>query len=211
VTTALILTWSRGAYLGALIGVIALAAVSARRGLGWRLLILAVLIAAAIPFLAAQWASQATTRVSESPEDPLSRMGVWLVVPQIVADHPLLGTGLNTFPLAFSRYGRTGLTGPPPHAHNIFLNFAAETGVVGLAAFVAWLLTGTLTIWRWHSHNPPGSGERTLSAIVLAALAALLGHQLVDGTVLGSSIAFGLYAFFGLGAAAARTPAPPRA
>jgi O-antigen ligase len=138
-------------------------------------------------------------------------MGVWLVVPQIVADHPLLGTGLNTFPLAFSRYGRTGLTGPPPHAHNIFLNFAAETGVVGLAAFVAWLLTGTLTIWRWHSHNPPGSGERTLSAIVLAALAALLGHQLVDGTVLGSSIAFGLYAFFGLGAAAARTPAPPRA
>lgn len=202
---ALILTWSRGAWLGALLGVIVLAAVSSRRTLGLRLLILALLVAAALPFLTAQWASQAPTRVSENPDVPRSRIGVWRVVPRIVAGHPLLGTGLNTFPLAYSRYETlVGTLGPPPHAHNVFLNFAAETGLIGLAAFVTWLGSGTLAIWRWHTRNPPGSSERTLSAMVLAALAALLGHQLVDGTILGTSIGFGLYAFLGLGAAGVR-------
>jgi O-antigen ligase len=205
VAGALVLTWSRGAWLGALVGLIVLAAVSSTRRLGSRILVLALLIAAALPFLAGQWASQATTRVSENPDDPRSRMGMWRVVPRIVADYPVLGTGLNTFGLVFSHYEpRTGRLGPPAHAHNIFLNFAAETGLVGLAAFVVWLASGTLAIWRWHIRNPVGSSERTLSAIVLAALAALLGHQLVDGTVLGSAIAFGLYAFFGLGAAGVR-------
>jgi hypothetical protein len=205
VTGALILTWSRGAWLGALVGVIVLAAVSSTRRLGWRLLVLALLIAAVLPFLVAQWEAQAPTRVSENPEDPNSRLTTWGVALRIVTDHPILGTGLNTFGLAYRRYKPPARRlGAPPHAHNIFLNFAAETGLVGLVAFVAWLTSGTMAIWRWHARNPLGSSERTLSAIVLAALAALLGHQLVDGTVLGSAIAFGLYAFFGLGAAGVR-------
>lgn len=43
-----------------------------------------------------------------------------------------------------------------------------------------------------------------VSAAVLAAFAALMGHQLVDGTVMGVHIVVGLYALLALAAAADR-------
>jgi len=123
-------------------------------------------------------------------------------VPRIVADHPVLGTGFTTFVLAYAEYTPPPhLPGFPPHAHNLYLTFAAETGLIGLAALVAFLWAGATTVWRWHVASAPGGPARVDSGIVFAAVIALLAHQLVDATLTGSSVAFGLYALFGLGAA----------
>ena len=207
VIIGLILTWSRGAWLAAILGLGVLVATTPARRLGPRLLALAAVAAAASPFLVAQWTFN-RERFGESlgMDNPLSRLAIWRVVPRIVSDYPVLGTGLTTFGHAYARHvpPPPGL-GPPPHAHNIFLNFAAETGVLGLAAFLAFLAVATGNLWRWHTRSGPGSPARTMSAIVFAMFATLMGHQLVDGTVLGSSVGFGFYALIALGAVAEQT------
>jgi len=207
VIIGLILTWSRGAWLAAILGLGVLVATTPARRLGPRLLALAAVTAAASPFLVAQWTYN-TERFGESlgVDNPLSRLAIWRVVPRIVSDYPVLGTGLSTFGHAYARHvpPPPGL-GPPPHAHNIFLNFAAETGVLGLTAFLAFLAVATGNLWRWHTRSGPGSPARTMSAIVIAMFATLMGHQLVDGTVLGSSVGFGFYALIALGAVADQT------
>jgi len=129
----------------------------------------------------------------------------------MIADHPIVGSGLATFPFAYERYTGEDPSTAPPFAHNLFLNFAVETGILGLAALLFFIGTGTAAIVRWHKRSPQGSAERAMSAIVLAALVALLGHQLVDGTIMGVHISFALFALLALGAAldrlGRRTPA----
>lgn len=203
VTAALVLTWSRGAWLAAVLGAAALIARTERRRLWPGLLAAVLVLAAAVPALGPRWAWHAG-RLQEiaAVEGRFSRIAIWRLVPAIVADHPVVGTGLSTFQTVYERY-RQQTTAVPyaPWAHNLFLQFAAETGLVGLAALLAFLTVGGLALARWHARWPPGSAQHRTSAIVLAAFAALLAHQMVDGTVLRIHIAVGLYALMALGAA----------
>ncbi|MGQ0569302.1 MAG: O-antigen ligase family protein [Armatimonadota bacterium] len=203
VAVALVLTWSRGAWLAAIIGVLVLTIVHSPRRLAPRFLVVGLLIFALIPILAPQWPRHAERlRKTLDTADPISRLVIWRAAVRIAADHLWFGTGFATFERIYTRYQDPPPGyGPPAHAHNIFLNFAVELGLPGLLAFVIFLGSGIFAMWRWHTRSPPDSQARRTSATALAALAALLGHQLVDGTLLGSSIAFGLYGLLGMGAA----------
>ncbi len=210
VMVGLALTWSRGAWLAAAVGVAVLLARVERPRLWPGLLTAALVLGAAMPMLGPRWAWHAG-RIQEiaAADGPFSRIPIWRLVPKMVADHPVLGTGLSTFQFVYERY-RQGTTAVPyaPLAHNLFLQFAAETGVVGLAALLYFLTAGVLSVARWHVRSPPGE-QRYLSATVLASLAALLAHQMVDGTVLRVHISVGLFALVALGAAH-RHPEPSR-
>ncbi|MDQ7841226.1 MAG: O-antigen ligase family protein [bacterium] len=203
VTAGLALTWSRGAWLAAAMGVVVLIARTERRLLWPGLLVAALVMVAAIPALGPRWEWHAD-RIQEITvaDGPFSRIPIWRLVPRMVADRPLLGTGLSTFQFVYERY-RQGTAAVPnaPLAHNLFLQAIAETGVVGLVALLFFLAAGVLAVARWHTRGPPGSEQRRLSATVLAALVALLAHQMVDGTVLRIHISVGLFALVGLGAA----------
>lgn len=56
---------------------------------------------------------------------------------QMALANPILGTGLATFETAYPRYSETAFTA---HAHNGYLQIAAETGFVGLALLLAALI-----------------------------------------------------------------------
>ena len=59
------------------------------------------------------------------------RIFIWKDALHLIRDYPLTGTGLGTFGLAFRRY-QTGLVNfYVDHAHNDFLEFAADTGLFG--------------------------------------------------------------------------------
>ncbi len=208
VTAGLVLTWSRGAWVAAVLGVAVLIALTERRLLWHALLAAALVLGVAAPALGPRWAHH-VGRIREVAvaEGPFSRIAIWRLAQEIVSDHPVLGTGLSTFQFVYERY-RQGTTAAPnaPVAHNLFLQFAAETGVVGLVALLFFLTAGVLAVTRWHTRGPPGSKERRLSATAFAALVALLVHQMVDGTVLRIHISVGLFALLALGAA----HSPPR-
>jgi putative inorganic carbon (HCO3(-)) transporter len=203
VALGLVLTFSRGAWLAAAIGMAVLVAGAGLRRRWYTLAAVVIPIIVAAPFLAPRWTWHAG-RLGDlaTTEGPFSRLALWRVVPAIVADHALVGTGLGTFQFAYERYRRqTSAVPDAPFAHNLFLNFAAETGLLGLGALLLMLGGGILTLVRWLRRAAGDAEHRLISAMALAAFATLLAHQMVDGTVLRVHLAIGLFALLGFGAA----------
>ncbi|MGH2372859.1 MAG: O-antigen ligase family protein, partial [bacterium] len=139
-----------------------------------------------------------------------TRILLWSTVPRMVADHPWFGVGYGTFRLAFMRYRPPDASDrEPPTAHNIFLNFVAETGVLGFAAIVAVWAAGFVSTWRWLARSPIASTERAAATAVLATMVGLFTNQLFDGTALTPHVGFGLLALFAIGATGERYLRPP--
>jgi hypothetical protein len=203
VIVALALSQSRGGWLGAAIGVVTLSVLVPPRRFLLCLCVAAVALVAAAPLITAGIAAQ-TARLSETlnTEEIRSRPAIWRTIPRMLTGHLLLGIGLTTFPLAYRRVVPEAVAlDLSPHAHNVFLSFLAETGVAGLLAFIGVIAAIIAAMWRWHTAGPPPPPDRLISAGVLSAFAALLGHHLVDMTLFGVHIATGFFFLAGLGAA----------
>jgi len=61
------------------------------------------------------------------------RISIWKDTLHLVRDYPLTGAGLGTFGLAFRHYQTDLVNLYVDHAHNDYLEFAADTGLVGVA------------------------------------------------------------------------------
>ena len=98
----------------------------------------------------------------------------------MIRAHPIIGVGINTFVKAYALYCRPGnhFTGLGPYAHNMYLHQAAEFGLVGLGALLAFLgRLGWLLAWR-------STSARSLepsAALMCAGLGAGLCGYLVVG------------------------------
>ncbi len=197
----LTLTLARAAWLGAAAGALSLVAVGpparARRTLALAAAGAVVLGVLLLP----RWPPvYDELRSIPSFEANRNRIIIWRTVPRIVADHPLVGTGYGTFVDAYPRYRlpeATELT--PPFAHNLLLNFAAETGLLGLAALIALCGASLASTWRWMGESPERSEGRALATSIFAALTALLVNQLGDGSVMSVHVGFGFLTLLILG------------
>jgi O-antigen ligase len=132
---------SRGAIAGFAIGLLLLFAWRRAR----RLLILAVPIVAVLTLVGAnpvveseqfRPVEQRLSTLSDPGQDS-NRPRIWATAVQIALDHPFFGIGVNEFPTEASQRGLTENGNPLENAHSIPLSLAAETGLIGLAAFVA--------------------------------------------------------------------------
>ena len=67
------------------------------------------------------------------------RLGIWESTIAMILDHPLLGIGWGAFWMVYPSYDFFIQNDAVliVHAHNMYLNFAAEIGVLGLLAFLA--------------------------------------------------------------------------
>jgi O-antigen ligase len=124
----------------------------------------ALLLAALVPV--GLWMQADSSEVSGADEVDVSlssRLAVALQGTGIVRDHPLLGTGLGSWLHAFRGY-----VGPPveggiwDHAHDEYLELAAETGALGvaLAALFAIGLVRAVRSARRHMLLADGRRER---------------------------------------------------
>ena len=113
----------------------------------------------------------------------VERMAHWQAAAEMFVDHPLLGVGpghyVPTYPdYAILPYWRE----PLGHAHNVYLNVAAESGLIGLIGFVGmlaiWWLLWVRTVRRpW----PDGTWLARATAIgVGGCLTAAMAHNLFD-------------------------------
>jgi len=68
----------------------------------------------------------------------------------MIKHHPILGVGVNTYSLNYQKYKLhdtdEGTANTMWYAHNIFLQMAGETGILGLSAFL-WLLAVLFKEW----------------------------------------------------------------
>ncbi|MBI2886690.1 MAG: O-antigen ligase family protein [Chloroflexi bacterium] len=69
----------------------------------------------------------------------VQRMAIWQAAWEMFLDHPLVGVGIGSFDAVYLRYALPGWPYLPGHAHNYYLNLLAETGILGLGAYLALL------------------------------------------------------------------------
>jgi len=132
-----------------------------------------------------------------------SRIAVGAQGRDIVRDHPLFGTGLGSWLHAFRPYQAPPVEGGIwDHAHNDYLELAAETGVAGLTIVLLFAIVVARTARRrswpsesdhhgWHGLKRPSGFElsewraafaesTTLRWGLMGGVAAVLFHSLVE-------------------------------
>ncbi len=186
---------SRGAWLGAAAAVLAMALFLSRR--------LRIGLALAVLALAAGWGlwqagllpASLTSRLADVADFVnvtdvrginindanfalVERLAHWQAAVSMAEEHPWLGVGLGNYATAYPAVRLLNWPNALGHAHNIYLNALAETGLVGLAAYVllwAWVIALTIRVL-----NHASGLERGLALGLLGAWAHLSAHQIVD-------------------------------
>ncbi len=103
----------------------------------------------------------------------------WTTIMRVVKDFPLFGTGLGTFALSYEAYETLGLQGMFDHAHNDYLEFLSELGIVGFALLFAgifFILADAFLVW-FKRRNVEA---RSLAMGGLVSITVLLLHSLTD-------------------------------
>jgi len=102
---------------------------------------------------------------------------MWQAAGGMIKDRPLLGHGINTFMANYLTYW-VGGERQPRYAHNCYLQMAAETGALGLVAFLALLWGMGVQVRR--GVRTTTSRERFLLLGLATGLLAFVIHAAVD-------------------------------
>ncbi|MCU0512924.1 MAG: O-antigen ligase family protein [Anaerolineae bacterium] len=142
-----------------------------------------------------------------SPRDEVSlsnRGDIWRSALLMLRDHPLTGVGMSMYRSAVRQEPYTipyyvARDEAPPHAHNEWLQIAADLGLPGLALVLLWQGLMVVGLWRvWQQ----GRGEvRLLALAVGGGLLAHAVYGLGDAITLWDRYQFLLWWLSGLAAA----------
>jgi putative inorganic carbon (HCO3(-)) transporter len=195
---ALVLTYSRGGYIGlslamtvflfglrekirmnrATLGAYVAAVVVV-------LVLIVTMVAPARSAVTRAWHRSESVSAVSSDESISSHIDLWRVAIRIIEDHPLVGTGPETFPDEFPGYSRTVL---PATAVRYFEQFRVESphdqvlavaSGAGIPAAIAYLsvLVGVIYV-LWHTTRRRRDAAVRLA--LLAVMASALGHLVTD-------------------------------
>lgn len=172
---ALLLTYSRSAYAGLLVGGGLFALLRAR------VLLVVGALAGLIVFATVPRIQERVIGVRSVDETAQLRIVSWNNALEVFRDRPLTGVGYNAYRFAQVEYGF--LTDPAEHSaggsDSSILTVAVTTGVFGLAAY-GWLLAAQLAT-AWSGARATGF-RRGLSLGATCGLVALIVHgQFING------------------------------
>jgi len=157
ITIALLLTFGRGAWIGAVAGIFLVGALNRHRLKqlsGYLVAVTAVFVLSLVIVQFAGTTYSVTDRVAsifKVEGSTLTRVQMWGASLPLISENPLLGSGPDTFKYVFGKYKPEGwverLSDPPvDKAHSDSLQVAVTSGVLGLVAylwiFIAFLWSG---------------------------------------------------------------------
>ncbi|HZO73787.1 MAG TPA: O-antigen ligase family protein [Ktedonobacteraceae bacterium] len=138
------------------------------------------------------------------------RLAHWIAGIRMFQDHPFTGVGIGNYADAYPHYFITIFVNPLGHAHNYYINIAAEAGIFGLVTFLLFLTAVFIAGARSYqainrkyvqvkqsriasSSNPTPkkvlpfpdlpkmlTNDRALAVGLLAALLSVCVHNMVD-------------------------------
>ena len=106
------------------------------------------------------------------------RIGIWVTNLKSVAAHPVFGVGIGNAAVVFDESVSAARRGAS--AHNLYLDFAAETGVIGGLLSLAWFLAIFFTGVLLSVKNTLSKQDALLTLTVVLATAWLGVYNLVD-------------------------------
>ncbi|HTR97669.1 MAG TPA: O-antigen ligase family protein, partial [Candidatus Acidoferrales bacterium] len=131
------------------------------------------------------------------------RVYMWQAGVRMFRDHPVTGVGLQDLHALYDRYRSPLATERAGHLHNVFVQIAAQMGVVGLAAF-AWLYA---SFFRAAGAGLAATRRRRgfaagIQVGVIAALAGFLVAGLFEWNFGDEELLYSLYTLVGIAWAA---------
>ncbi len=188
-------SWSRGAWMGFGAALALMAALLPRRSLWGVALVIALgsggLLLASANVLPASIAARLTDfvayarfedvrgiGVNDANYAVLERMAHWQAALGMWQDHFWTGVGIGNYEAAYPLYRLVNWPYALGHAHNIYLNLLAETGVVGLGAYL--VLAAAIYARLWQAIRQLSGWTRGLALGLAGAWMQLHVHNLVD-------------------------------
>jgi len=192
---ALVMSWSRGAWLGFAAALLAIAMARGRwtailAGGAMGLLVVALVLNSAhlLPSILAQrfaglsayftMPDVTAAEVTEANYALVERVAHWQAAIRMWADRPWLGVGVGNYAEVYPAYALPHWPDPLGHAHNTYLNMGAEAGLVGV---VCYLIFCTSALWQALRAIQSTNGlPRAMALGTLGALAHLGIHSMFD-------------------------------
>jgi O-antigen ligase len=212
---ALLMSWSRGAWLGVGAALVVTVVVQSRRAFVVSavaaFLLTFVLLLSSINVIPEAIAERFSgigdyfgvfdvrgVKVDDANYAIVERMAHWQAAMEMFVDHPALGVGFGNYEVVYPAYALPRWSDPLGHAHNYYLNVAAEAGLVGL---VTYLFLWGAALWQgWRAVRTLHGASRSLAAGLLGMIIALSIHNAFDNLfVHGMAVQVGI----GLGILAA--------
>jgi O-antigen ligase len=199
-SVAVLLTQSRGALIGLIVG---FAVVT---GILWRKLGLVWLAGGALAVVALALKGGAIMQAlfSNNAQDTeivsmTARVELWNRAIYAGTDFPLTGIGMGQFPDTVQRLyppSHMVLSEAVPHAHNFFLQIFAEMGYPGLIVYVAFFLILFFVLLR--RIHLARDWRQVLSIGLLGSLTVFLTHGIVDVPIYSPLSAVVFWGLFGV-------------
>jgi len=192
---ALLMSWSRGAWLGFAAAFIVINLAYSRRTVVLCVL-LCLLMASVLLWGSFQALPQSImqritdflpylrvfdvrgVKLTDANYAVVERMAHWQAAWGMFDDRPWLGVGIGNYEPVYPAYSLPGWTEALGHAHNYYLNIAAEAGLIGLAAYL--ILWGAAFWQAWKVVRTTPGYWRGVAAGIMGVLTHLSVHNFFD-------------------------------
>jgi putative inorganic carbon (HCO3(-)) transporter len=108
----------------------------------------------------------------------IERLAHWQAAINMWTDHPWTGVGFSNYQVVYEQYRLLNWPMPLGHAHNIYLNVAAETGLIGLGFYL--LLWISIFVVTFRTTRRTQGFDRAVTLGLMGAWVYLGTHMLVD-------------------------------
>ncbi|MFH0805040.1 MAG: O-antigen ligase family protein [Patescibacteria group bacterium] len=202
----LLFSFSRGAVLGVAAAIVFASFFSRWKRWIWVAAAVCLVVLLVVPFTRHQVASV----VGGSDTSADVHRVMWRGAVRIIEAHPLLGTGLASFPVVYERYKEASHVEYFPNPDQLILTLWIELGLFGLVVFVALLVKYFRVGLRTVREREADPFVRALTVGLMAALVAIIIHGMVDTPYFKNDLAIQFWVLVGLLVVVSRLPVPVR-
>jgi len=190
----LVLTYSRGCYIGILVAAAVFLVLLDRR-----FIILGVFGVMALPFVLPDTIIQRFMSIGNMNDSSTSyRVNIWLGTISMLKDYWLsgIGPGQSAYNKVYPFYGYNGISAP--HAHNTFLQIMCDTGIMGIITFV-------LIIYQYFKNlfitylKEKDFEAKVLTISAMSSVMAFMVQSMFDYTFYNYRVMLLFWIFIGLG------------
>jgi len=113
----------------------------------------------------------------------LERVAHWQAALDMIGSNPLFGVGAGNYPAAYEDFMVGGWVEPLGHAHNFYLNVAAEMGIPALLVYLLFVLVAIGYSAKWLVRSNRDTTQILWRGILLGILGSLVAssvHNMFD-------------------------------